>query len=64
MAPIQSCLAFATFATFATAFQPFVGDRIMARSAATRNNDVRMAVPIGINGFGRIGRLVARIAVS
>lgn len=34
------------------------------RSSA-RANDVKMAqATVGINGFGRIGRLVARIAVS
>jgi len=57
----------ATFATAAMAFQqpsPFVGNRLSNAAAVSRSNDVRMAVPIGINGFGRIGRLVARIAVK
>merc|ERR1719390_403105 len=51
-AAIVLALAFGT----ASAFAP-------SASALTRSS-VRMATPCGINGFGRIGRLVARIMVK
>merc|ERR1719390_579510 len=51
-AAIVLALAFGT----ASAFAP-------SASALTRSS-VRMATPCGINGFGRIGRLVARIMVE
>ncbi len=64
MAPVQSTLLGAL--ALAGSASAFVAPsfKLNAVQPATRSNDVRMAVPIGINGFGRIGRLVARIAVK
>jgi len=63
MAPVYSTLGFVAMTTsMVSAFAPSSPLNFSPKSVQTRQNDVQMAVPVGINGFGRIGRLVARIA--
>jgi hypothetical protein len=57
---IRSLTIFAVFLACASAF---LNVAPAARGAA-RSSALHMAVPCGINGFGRIGRLVARIMIK
>lgn len=61
MAPVMSTFAVFALAGSALAFAPssFKGASITAARPASSNMKMS-AVPCGINGFGRIGRLVAR----
>ncbi len=47
-----------------SAFTPKMGGVQTAAKASSMSGPTMAAVPCGINGFGRIGRLVARIMIK
>nr|QQX23419.1 GapC1 [Olisthodiscus luteus] len=65
MAPVASSLVAASLVAGATAFTtPFKAPVSSTLKMGAVRDDMTMAVPCGINGFGRIGRLVARSMIK
>lgn len=67
MAPVLNAAATLALAGSASAFvapSAFKGAAVTSKASASSSTELSMAVDTGINGFGRIGRLVARSMVK